>query len=35
MIRVNRQASVLCNVERMDDSTSGEYRVMAGLAYRF
>jgi hypothetical protein len=33
--RVNRQASVLCNVERMDDSTSREYRVLAGLTYRF
>jgi hypothetical protein len=33
--RVNRRASVLCNVERMNDSTSHEYRLMAGLTYRF
>ena len=33
--RVNRRASVLCNVERMNDSTSREYRLMAGLTYRF
>jgi len=34
-VRVNRQASVLCDVERMDDSTSRESCVMAGLTYRF
>ena len=34
-IRVNRHASVLCDVERMNDSTSHENRVMAGLTYRF
>ena len=33
--RVTRPASVLCTVERVDYSTSREYRVMAGLTYRF
>jgi hypothetical protein len=34
-LRVNRHASVLCNFERMVDSYSREFRVMAGLTYRF
>ena len=34
-IRVTRPVSVLLNVERMVDAYSSEYRVMAGLTYRF